>query len=246
MENAMTIALSRLVSQQRGVNVRAQNLANMSTPGYRAERMLFSDYLVRQNRTDAPPGGHVIQYVQDRATWRDTSAGPLSRTGNPLDLAIAGEGFFVVATPNGERFTRAGHFTLDGDGRVIDSDGNALQGTGGPLVVPPEAGAVRINAQGAVSTEQGEIGQLRVVRFADQNALRAEGGRLFATDAPPEEMPQPRVVQGAVEGSNVRSIVEMTLMMEDLREFQMASTFVEKEAERLASLPDRILRSKRG
>jgi len=244
MENALTIALSRLVAQQRGVDVRAHNLANASTPGYRAERMLFSDYLVRQTRTDAPAGGGILQYVQDRATWRDTQAGPITRTGNPLDLAIAGDGFFAITTPGGERYTRAGRFTLDADGRVTDADGHALQGAAGPLVIPPEAGAIRITAEGSVSTDQGEIGRLRVVRFDDPNSLRPEGDRLFAADAPAVEMPQPRILQGAVEGSNVRSIVEVALMMDDLREFQMAATFVEKETERLASIPDRILRTR--
>lgn len=245
MENALTIALSRIVAQQRGVEVRASNIANASTPGYRAERMLFSDYLVRQARTADPAGGRVLQYVQDRATWRDTAAGPLTQTGNSLDLAISGEGFFAVATPGGERYTRAGRFTLDTDGRIVDADGNALQGAGGALVIPPEAGRIAISAEGTVSTDQGEIGRLRVVRFDDENRLRAEGNRLFRADAPAQDIPQPKVVQGVVEESNVQSVLELTLLMEDMREFQMATTFIEKEAERLASIPDRILRSKR-
>lgn len=245
MENALTIALSRVVSQQRGVEVRAHNIANAATPGFRAERMLFSDYLVRQNRTTEPPGGRVLQYVQDRATWRDRAPGAMTQTGNALDLAISGEGFFVVATPTGERYTRAGRFTLDGDGRVIDADGNALQGAGGALVIPPEAGRVAISAEGTVSTDQGEIGRLRIVRFDDENRLRREGNRLFRAETRPQDMPQPKIVQGVVEESNVQSVVELTLLMEDMREFQMATGFIEKEAERLASVPDRILRAKR-
>ncbi len=245
MENALTIALSRVVSQQRGVEVRAHNIANAATPGYRAERMLFSDYLVRQARTADPAGGRVLQYVQDRATWRDNAPGALSQTGNPLDLAIAGEGFFVVATPEGERYTRAGRFTLDGDGRIIDASGNALQGIAGALLIPPDTGPVTISAEGAVANDQGEIGRLRIVRFEDENRLRREGDRLFRAEIPPQDVPQPKVVQGAVEESNVRSVVELTLLMEEMREFQMATTFIEKEAERLASIPDRILRSRR-
>lgn len=245
MENALTIALSRVISQQRGVEVRAHNIANAATPGYRAERMLFSDYLVRQTRTAEPAGGRVLQYVQDRATWRDNAAGALTQTGNPLDLAIAGEGFFAVATPAGERYTRAGRFTLDGDGRVVDAEGNVLQGAGGALLVPPDAGRVAVSAEGAVSTDQGETGRLRIVRFDDETRLRREGSRLFRAETPPQDMARPKVVQGAVEESNVRSVVELTLLMEDMREFQMATSFIEKEAERLASIPDRILRGRR-
>jgi flagellar basal-body rod protein FlgF len=112
MENPGYIALSRMIVQQRALDVRAANIANMNTPGFKAESVQFSDFLVRQTGTAQPPGGRTVQMVQDRATYRDFSQGQLTKTGNQLDLSLRGDGFFVVQTSNGERYTRAGRFSL--------------------------------------------------------------------------------------------------------------------------------------
>ena len=130
MDNVTSIALSRLVAQQRANDVSATNLANAATPGFHAERMVFSDWLVRARGT-AAPGNAIIAFTQDRATYRDTQTGPLQHTANPLDLAIGGDGYFSVQTPNGVRLTRAGHFSTSANGDIVDGQGNALLTTTG-------------------------------------------------------------------------------------------------------------------
>jgi flagellar basal-body rod protein FlgF len=240
MDTPGYVILSRLGAQLRATQVLANNLANAETPGFRAERAVFAQHLQRQQREGDGP----VAYALDRATWRDTAPGPLSTTGNPLDVAIRGEGYFAVETPAGERYTRAGRFTLDADGRIADMQGNAvLDARGTPLAVSPNDTRIEIQGDGTVRSENGVIGRLRVVRFEDEQRLRAEGDRLLASDdgaALPVE--RPNLVQGAVEGSNVRPVLEITGMTAELREFQFATQFAEREGERLQTAVERILR----
>lgn len=246
MESPGYIVLSRLVAAQRATAVTANNIANADTPGFRAYRAVFGTVLEQQSRAEAPQGGRDLAFVQDRATWRETSAAPLQRTGNPLDLALTDpEAYFAVQTPRGERYTRAGRFTLDGGGGVVDADGNPLLGVGGqPLQIDPGTTRFDIRADGAVVTENGEAGRVRAVRFGDQQQLRAEGDRNFLAppEMPPEPVERPGVIQGATEASNVRPVLELTRLTEDMRNFQFVAQMVEREGERLGSAVDRILR----
>lgn len=243
MENAAYIALSRMVAQQRALEVRADNIANMNTPGYKAEAVLFSDYLVRQRDVTSVPGGRTEQMVQDRATWRDVTAGQVSKTGNSLDVALAGDGFFAVGTARGERYTRAGRFTLSATGQIVDMRGNTVLGTDSrPITIPPSDTRIEIASDGTISTESGPVGKFRVVQFDDRQQLKAEGTTLFASAQPPRVDPQPSVMQGAVEAANVQSIVEVTQMMSEQREFEFASQFVDAESTREQSVIDHLLR----
>ena len=242
MDSPGYIMLSRLGAQLRSTQVLANNLANADTPGFRAERAVFAEVL--QPRAEKPlPGDGGTAYAIDRATWRDTAAGSISTTGNPFDLALKGDGFFAVETPRGERYTRAGRFVLSGDGKLADADGNAvLDARGTPIVLGPNDTRVEVRGDGSVVSENGPVGQLRVVRFPDPQKLRAEGGRLYASDEPGAPAERPGVVQGAVEGSNVQPVVELTTLTAQMREFQFATQFVEREGERLQSAVERILR----
>ena len=246
MDSPGYIVLSRLVAAQRVTEVTANNIANADTPGFRAHRPLFGTVLERQMDGQAPHNGREIAYAQDRATWREAAPGPLARTGNPLDLALSGQdGFFAVETPRGQRYTRAGRFTLDPGGRVVDPDGNALLDTvGRPLRIEPGSSSIEVRGDGSVSTENGPVGRLRVVRFADAQRLSAEGDRNLAApaDMPPEAVGRPGVVQGAVEGSNVRPVLELTRLTDEMRHFQFVAQMAEREGERLGTAVERILR----
>ena len=168
----------------------------------------------------------------------------MQTTGNPLDVAISGEGYFAVETPRGERFTRAGRFALGPEGTVVDTEGNTLLDTNGrPLRIGPADTRLTIRGDGTLSSENGEIGRIRVVRFGDPQRLVAEGDRLFAAPGQVAEgMDRPAVVQGALEGSNVRPVLEMTRLTAELREFQIVAQMVEKEGERLPGAVERTLR----
>lgn len=244
MDSPSYIILSRLTSQLRASQVTAHNLANADTPGFRAARPIFAEHLARQGRVEGPREGREVAYAWDRATWRDSQPGAITRTGNPLDVAIQGDGFFTVETPRGERFTRAGRFAMGANGQLVDHHGHAvLNANGQPIAIAPNDTQIEIAGDGTIRSENGVLGRIRLVRFDNEQGLQAEGDRLFAAAGQePQEVPQPRMVQGAVEGSNVVSVLEMTRMMAELREFQMATQFLERESERQQSAIDRLLR----
>ena len=242
MDQTGYILLSRMSAMLRGTDVLATNLANADTPGFRANRMVFAAQVQQQRNVAAPPGAAPVAFALDRATWRDAATGPITSTGNPLDVAIQGPGFFVVETPRGDRFTRAGRFSLAGDGRLVDLDGNALlDSSGRPITFAANDTRIEILGDGSIRSENGPLGRLRVVRFADEQALRAEGSRLYATDETPEDMPRPSLVQGSLEGSNVNAVLEMTRLTSDVRAFQMLAQFMETESRRGSDAVGRIL-----
>ena len=246
MQNTIAVALSRMTGQQRAMEVTANNIANASTPGFRAERSVFADFLVRMPSAGLPQGAATITFVQDRATYRDPEPGPIATTGNPLDIAIGGQGFFLVQTARGQRMTRAGHFELSADGGIVDSAGNALlDGSGRPLRLQPTDTQITIAGDGTVTTENGQAGRVAVVRPENPFSLAPEGGRLFTFEGPPVPVDRPRLVQGALEGSNVVPTLELTRMMRDLREFEFTSQMVQTEGERLRAAIEKLTQ-KRG
>ena len=245
MQTPSMVALSRLVAQQRAVEVASTNIANSGTAGFRTERVLFSDWIARQSGDNIPTGGRTISYVQDRATYRDQQHGTIEHTGNPLDLALSGDGYFTVQTAQGTRLTRAGRFALMSDGTIADADNNALLDTNGQkLRVSVADTRLTVTADGTLSSENGQLGRIAVVTPKDPSRMQAEGGRLFRADAGTTPTEKAGVTQGAVEGSNVQPVVEITRMMADLREFQFATQFVQAESDRQQSAIDKL--TKRG
>ncbi len=244
MENSTTIVLSRLVAQSRAMDVTATNIANISTPGFRAERTVFSDFFVREGRA-LSGGERSLAYTADRATYREARAGAITPTANPLDLAITGNGFFTVATQNGPRLTRAGHFGLSTTGSIVDDDGNALLDPAGrPLQVSATDTRLAVAADGSISSENGPIGRVGLVVPDDENKLKAEGSRLFsAAGTTTKPATAARLVQGAIEGSNVLPTAEIARMMQELREFQFTSQFVQSEADRQQGAIDKIMQT---
>ena len=241
MDNTTNIALSRLAAQSRAMDVVAANIANASTPGYRAERPVFADWLVREPAGAEPPGGRTLAFTQTRATYRDRTEGTLTQTGNPLDLALSGDGWFTVQTASGTRLTRAGRFTLQTDGSITDAASNALLDTQGrKLALSPADTDLTVKADGTLRSQNGVIGQIAVVTPTDPNRVTAEGGRLFRADVPTAPVAAPKVLQGAVEDSNVQPIAEITRMISTERDFQFVTQMVEAEGQRRQSAIDKI------
>jgi flagellar basal-body rod protein FlgF len=233
MDLASSIATSRLVAQQRAMDVIAGNIANADTPGYKATRVLFSDWLARQEGADTPPGGSTVAFTQDRATWREQAPGPIQRTGNPLDLAITAAGWFSVSTSRGIRLTRDGRFGLMPDGTVADAAGDALlDTTGNPIRIAPTDTNLTVAGDGSLSSENGQIAQIGIVQPNDPRQLAAEGGTLFRADTPTNRVAQPKIVEGAIEGSNVQPIAELARMIDTEREFQFVTQMVQAESDR--------------
>jgi flagellar basal-body rod protein FlgF len=236
MDNITTVALSRIVAQDRALDVTAGNIANAATPGFRAERMLFTAWLAQE------PRGGPIAYAQDQATFRDPAPGTRRITGNPLDIAIGdAEGWFTVQTPRGPRLTRAGQFRLDAGGAVVDALGDQLLDVNGrPLQTAPTDTRLTVAADGTLASEAGPIGRIGVVRPDNADRMTAEGGTLFAATTPTNPIAAPQLLQGAVEDSNVQPIQELTHMMQMMREFQFATQMVEAENTRQTDAIDKI------
>ncbi len=241
MQNPTTVSLSRMLTMQQAIEVTATNVANANTPGYKAERLQFSDWLTRQTGTLSPPGGNVIAATQLRATYRDQGEGAISQTSNPLDVAIAGPGYFTVAAPSGPRLTRAGHFGLAPDGTIVDGSGNALLDTNGqPLQVGTADAHIAVATDGTLSTENGQIGKIGIVQPQDPLRLTAEGNHLFNTTSPTDQVSGTRLVQGAIEQSNVEPVTEMTRLLTMQRQFQAAADLAQEEFTRQQSAIDQI------
>jgi flagellar basal-body rod protein FlgF len=238
MEIASSVALSRLIAQQRALELSAANIANATTPGYRAQRLQFSDWLVRQ---PAQAGGGTVAYAQAPATWRDPRTGPVTHSGNPLDLAIGSNGFFTVQTPGGPRLTRAGHFEVSSTGNIVDPAGNALlNDTGQPLQLSTSDTSITVAGDGTIGSENGQIGKIGVVAPAREDSVLAEGDLLLNTGSPTQPVAAPKITQGAIEESDVQPVVEVTRMLDGEKTFQFLTQLLQAEGDRQQAAIDKI------
>ena len=214
MDAAMYKALSGAITQMRKLDVASQDLANVNTSGYKGQRLAFKEVLAPGSAAEARSGGFVA-VGQQRTNF---SQGVHQSTGNPFHLAIDGEGYFVVETPRGERYTRSGAFTLAADGTIITSQGEPLLSEGGAMQAT--GSKLEVGLDGTVRSENGELGKLRIVRFVDDRQAAKEGANLFRSEADNvEEIAAPRVAQGNLEQSNVSSIDSMIAMITIQRQF---------------------------
>ena len=191
METPTYIALSRQMVLRDQMDVVANNLANANTSGFKAEMMLMSEVEIPAEE------GTALSYVQDFATARDFSPGTQRPTGNDLDLAIQGDGFFAVQTPEGVRYTRVGRFQLDDEGTLVTSHGYPVLAGGSSVTLNPDDGVVHVGEDGTISTDLARNGQLLqvagkldVVDFANRAALvpgpdNVSRGRVAANASPP-------------------------------------------------------------
>lgn len=228
MENALLVGLSRQVALGRELDVIANNLANVTTTGFKARNSRFAEYLMPKARGDAfMPQDRRVGFVVDRGTGLDTGSGAIETTGNPLDVAVKGDSFFVVQTPAGERYTRAGAFQVDAAGQLVNNDGFAVMGDAGPVGFGPQETNVAIAPDGTITSNQGVRGKIRLVRFDDMQVLSNEGANVYSSRVPPRPAGESgRLEPGALERSNVKSIVEMTRLMEVNRAYTSIATMI--------------------
>jgi flagellar basal-body rod protein FlgF len=253
MENGYLVGLSRQVALQRELDVVANNIANLNTSGFKADGIVFQEYLVssaRANRFTATD--QRLSFVHDRATWLDLSQGPVQQTGNPLDVAVGGNAFLTVQTPRGERYTRNGALQLNSTGALVTSEGYQVIGENGPIVLQAGDRDVSISNDGTISVREGRSttdslrGKLRLVSFANAQRLQKDSASTFAApaDMRPQAATDARVAQGALEKSNVRAVVEMSRMIDVSRSYSMIASMLQQQGdmrrsaiEKLAEVP---------
>lgn len=236
MENSVYIGLSKQVVLRENMNIIANNVANVNTPGYRAQNMVFTEYIEdpRYMKED-------MSMVLDYGQYQMTDPGSLKQTGNPLDVALVGNGFLGIQTPSGIQYTRAGNLTMDADGILRNARGMAVASTnGGDIVIPADAKEIRIDKKGVISTENGAIDQLMIAEFKNYQELNPAGNGLYTTTEAAIPAEKTTVMQGKLEGSNVQSVVEMTRMIDVLREYQAVQNMMQSEHERLRSSAQRL------
>lgn len=227
-------------ARMRTLDVIAGNLANSATTGFKADHLYYRSVESAEYAPDYLAGLHAelsnATPAADRTTQgssptralgvltgglMDFTTGSMRQTGQPLDVALAGDGFLVVQTPRGERYTRSGSLTIDAAGQLVTQQGDLVVGQDGPITIQP--GEVSIGQDGQISSGGLPMGRLKIVRFQDpRSALLKEGHSLFVAvgDAKPEAAPQVTVNQGLLESSNVNTVTEMAAMMQTNREFE--------------------------
>ena len=240
MSTGIWAAVSGAVSQTNALDVAANNVANASTPGFRADRELFQQTLANAQGQGGDPS---LRYSVVRSVRPDLQAGQIVSTNRNLDVALRGtENYFVVSTPQGERYTRAGHMSVGADGTLTTGDGKPYLGADRrPIRVPPESGTVTFAPDGSLLVDGAESGsKLAVVTFRNQAGLEKEGDVLLR--ARPEAgraMPASDVALevGALELSNSSAIAGMTSLVTASRSFEMLTKVIEafSQADRLAA-----------
>jgi flagellar basal-body rod protein FlgF len=241
MENTSYIALSRQSALRREMDVIAHNVANMNSTAYKGEKMMFVEHLTK-SRDDLSFIPRKLAFTRDVAQYRNLSEGPMQTTGNTFDVAIRGDGYFVVQRGDGsEAYTRNGSFTMDPQGQLVTQGGDPVMSNGGaPIFFTPQDTNITIAADGTISTNNGQIGRLRVVNFDDKQNLKMEQGGLLGTDQAPQDVQRPGVVQGALEGSNIQPVIEMARMIDVHRSYDAVRNFIDSEDGRQKKMIDQL------
>ena len=239
MENAILIGLSRQTALQRELEVVANNIANINTTGFKADGAAFSEYL--QNKASAEQFAlpdRRLSLVQDRMSWHDMSQGTVQQTGNPLDVAIDGEGMLVVQTAGGERYTRNGALQINNIGELVTLTGDKVVGENGTIIFQQTDRDIVVTKDGTIKVREGlslnsdsTRGKLRVVRFADMQRLRKDGASSYSAPdgVAPQIVDKPNIIQGSIEKSNVRSVIEMARMIEVSRAYTEVATMLAQQ-----------------
>ena len=232
------VTLSRQSGLMHEMQAIANNVANMSTTGFRREDVVFSEYIRAGGTRD-----QSVSMAAARGRHLDLTQGTLEPTGGTFDLAIEGQGFFTVQTPGGERLTRAGHFLPGDAGDLMTPDGHLVLDDGGaPIFIPPDAPGVSIATDGTISAGGRPIARIGLVQPNDLSGLKREGANLFSAGSGVEPVEEARMLQGFLEGSNVNPVVEIARMIEVQRAYELGQSFSDQESKRLSNLIDMLSR----
>lgn len=231
MENSIYLGLSRQMVLKSNMEIVSNNIANMNTSGFRAQNMLVDEFVSKVKGNSNP-----LSFAYDYGQYKTTSPGSMQQTGNQLNVALNGPGFMSVQMANGQTgYTRDGNFQKSADGTLLTSAGLPVIGQGGPIKIPADSTEIAIDEKGIISNQSGAFSQLKIVEFDNLQDMRPEGNNLYSTTAPVKEPSKTSAWQGFIEGSNVVPVVEITKMIEILRDFQGTQKILETEHDRLRS-----------
>ena len=237
MSSTGYVTLSRQGGLMNEMRIVANNIANAATTGFRQEGVVFSEYI--RTAPDQP------SLSMSRAQVRNTSMeqGALTQTGGRLDLAIEGEGFFLIQTPAGQRLTRAGSFATSANGDLVTPEGHPVLDAGGAPVFVPAGVDIAIAGDGTISADGQPLGQVGLYLPADPLQLKREDGVRF--DSPAGILPaeNARLLQGFLEGSNVNPVLQIARMIEVQRAYEMGQSFLETEDQRIRNAVKTLIRS---
>ena len=236
MQSTTYVSLSQQSALSQIMDVLANDMANMSTPGFKVEMPVSKEYPVSIG------SGQTVSYVSDIGVWRDARQGDLTYTANPLDVGIDGNGYLSVSTPEGTRYTRNGRFQIGPNNQLVTSQGHpVLSDQQQPITLPPGAGAVVIGSDGTVMTRSGTtIGKLGLSQFSDPEQLVPQEDGLYVTDATPTPDTTSLVKQGTLESSNAQPIVLLTKLMAVQRAYSDAQSMAEDEDTRIKNALDKL------
>lgn len=209
----------------RRLAVITNNLANVNTPGYKADEVAFIEVLMKKI------GPNYTKIYKETYPFTRKDQGTIEYTGNPLNLAIVGEGFFKVQTPKGIAYTRAGNFTLDTQRRLVTPEGYPVLANGVPIIIDPgmtregyitmENSKLQVSPEGILSIDMTEIGRIDVVTFDDYSKIKKLGANLYISEGAREIRAEGyEIKQGYIENSNVNPIKEMISLIEIQRTFE--------------------------
>lgn len=232
MSSNIYVALSAQLAAERRLATVANNVANMNTPGFRAEQVRFSE-LLSQTSADK------TSYVSEGETFTSLRSGAISHTGNPFDLAVEGEGWFAVRTSNGVGYTRDGRMRMTPEGALQTVNGNPVLDAGGaPLMIDPNGGTVRIGQDGSMYQGGRMVGRVGLYVMASGVKLTRQDGVTMLPSSPPalvQEFTRNQIRQGYVEGANVEPVMEMTRLISLQRAFEQAANVVQQNEDATTS-----------
>lgn len=232
MSNSIYATITRQTGLLKEMQTVANNLANMATTGYRSENVIFSEF-VKKSET----GGPSISMATSGARFTNAHQGSLTQTGSNFDLAIEGDGYFQVETPQGVRLTRAGAFIPTPEGELVTPDGYRLLDSGeAPVFVPGDARSIAISPDGTLSADGTPLTQIGLVVPENPKDMVREDGVRFRNEGATLPVEEPKIVQGFLEGANVDAVGQVARMIEVQRAYEMGQSFLDKEDQRLRSI----------
>ncbi|MEO1291233.1 MAG: flagellar hook-basal body complex protein [Pseudomonadota bacterium] len=233
MDNALYVNITRQSALLDELQVIASNLANMNTDGYRREASVFSEYV---KDVDGPYGS--LSMAASRGRYVDETQGALTPTGSQFDLAVEGDGFFMVEGDQGEQWlTRGGSFTPSENSELVTSEGRrVLSADGGPVFVPPNAKAFEVGPDGSISADGQPLGQLALVNVPPETLKRVNGMMFTSGEEPQQVLEGGRIAQGFLEQSNVSAVQELTRMVEVQRAYELGAQLGTQEDDRISNL----------